>query len=96
MGKTRHIQKRMSQRSITERAFALVKSFGVRDGDKLVLNRKACDAADHELEMLQHTLRKARARGGLVLVESGDVLITTYALDSYSRTAANDDHYDAE
>lgn len=96
MGKTRHIQKRMSQRSITERALALVRSFGVRDGDRLVLNRQACDAVNHELEILQQTIRKARARGGFVLVESGDVLITTYALDSYSRTAANDDHYDAE
>jgi hypothetical protein len=31
-------------------------------------------------------MQKMRTRGGLVLVESGETEITTYALDSYNST----------
>ncbi len=95
MGKTRHIQKRLSQRSIKERVLELVKAFGVRRGDKILLNRKACDAVGEEMTRLLHELRKARSRGGLVLVEVDGALITAYALDSFQRgAAANDAKYE--
>lgn len=43
MSKTRHIQKRMSQRGITSAILDLVERFGVCDnGDKVILTKKNC------------------------------------------------------
>ena len=89
MSKTRHIQQRMSQRAITSQMLEIVKMFGVDDGDKTYLNRKGLDAAMIELKRISQQMQKMRSRGGIVLVESGDTEITTYALDSYNRSQAN-------
>ena len=86
MAKTRHIQQRMSQRGIKQSTLDLVERFGTWNGDKQVLNRKACEAALKELDRVRKELIKAQERGGYVLVESGGVEITTYGLDSYSQT----------
>ncbi len=91
MAKTRHIQKRLSQRSIKERVLDLVQVFGIRKGDKIILNRKACDAVDQEMKKMQQELRKARSRGGFVLIEDSGSLITIYALNSFNRGAASND-----
>ena len=91
MAKTRHIQKRMSQRGIKESMVELVKAFGVDQGDKSILNRKGCDAVLNELEQMKKDILKIRERGGLVLIENGEILITTYALNSYSRKLASND-----
>lgn len=94
MAKTRHIQKRMSQRAIKEEMLETVMNYGVKQGDKIVLNRKACDALLAELESLKKTVIKARERGGFVLVSDKQTLVTAYRLDSYKRTkASNDDVY---
>ncbi|WP_321407016.1 hypothetical protein [Tolumonas auensis] len=86
MAKTRHIHQRMNQRAITSQMLEIVKMFGIDDGDKTYLNCKGIDAALDELNKLSKQMQKMRNRGGIVLVESGDAEITTYALDSYSRT----------
>ena len=91
MTKTRHIQKRMAQRTIKIEMLKLVGLFGVIDGDKRILNRKGCDAALAELEQVKKDLIKARERGGFVVVNVDDVLITAYALDSYKRIKASND-----
>jgi len=94
VAKTRHIQKRMSQRAIKEEMLETVMNYGVKQGDKIVLNRKACDALLAELESLKKTVIKARERGGFVLVSDKQTLVTAYRLDSYKRTkASNDDVY---
>lgn len=94
MAKTRHIQKRLSQRAIKEEMLEVIDKFGAQSGDKTILNRKACDAALTELECLKKNLLKARERGGFVLVNVDDALITAYGLDSYKRTkASNDENY---
>ncbi|NMU70344.1 hypothetical protein HKA89_16420, partial [Vibrio parahaemolyticus] len=54
--------------------------------DKTYLNRKGIDAALDELNKISQQMQKMRSRGGLVLVESGETEITTYALDSYNRS----------
>lgn len=86
MAKTRHIHQRMNQRAITLQMLEIVKVFGVEEGDKTYLNRKGIDAALSELNRLSKQMQKMRTRGGLVLVESGETEITTYALDSYNPT----------
>lgn len=85
MAKTRHIQKRMSQRGIRKEMLDIVTRYGIWDGDKCILNRKACLALLGEIEQLKKHIAKASERGGYVLVAKGEYEITTYALDSYSR-----------
>lgn len=85
MAKTRHIQQRMSQRGIKQSTLELVERYGVWNGDKQVLNRKACEAALKEVNTIRKELIKAQEKGGYVLVESEGVKITTYGLDSYAR-----------
>lgn len=86
MSRTKHIQQRMNQRGITSQMLEIVKMFGVDDGDKTYINRKGLDAALTELNKLSQQMQKMRSRGGIVLVESGGTEITTYALESYSRS----------
>ncbi len=85
MAKTRHIQKRLDQRSIQHGMLELVKMFGMDDGDKIILNRKAIDAAIFECNRISTQMQKMRSRGGLVLIEAGSNEITAYPLESYSR-----------
>ena len=85
MAKTKHIQKRMSQRSIKNEMLSLVAKYGVKHGDKRVLNRKACDSLLAEINSIKKHVAKAKERGGYILVEEDEKWITAYALDSYSR-----------
>ena len=82
MAKTRHIQKRMSQRGIKQAMIDMVLNFGVPQGDKIILNRKGLDGVLRELETLKQSAMKMRERGGVVVVANGDTLLTTYGLDS--------------
>lgn len=92
MAKTRHIHQRMNQRAISQQMLEIVKMFGVDDGDKTYLNKKGIDAALNEMNNLSKQMQKMRSRGGLVLVESGDVEITAYSLDSYDRKKTHSVH----
>ena len=92
MAKTRHIHQRMNQRAISQQMLEIVKMFGVDDGDKTYLSKKGIDAALNEMNNLSKQMQKMRNRGGLVLVESGDVEITAYSLDSYDRKKTHSVH----
>jgi len=85
MAKTRHIQQRMSHRGIKQAMVDLVLNFGKSKGDKVILNRKGIDAFLLELEKMKKNALKARNKGGLVVVNVDDCLLTTYSLDSYKR-----------
>lgn len=85
MARTRHIHQRMSQRGIKTEMLSIAKQFGTWDGDKCILNRKACKEAVTELDRIRKSFIKMQERGGIVIVEADDVEITTYALDSYKR-----------
>ncbi|MCT6701377.1 hypothetical protein [Rheinheimera sp. 4Y26] len=92
MAHTRHIQKRMSQRGITTGLVNLVSQFGVEHGDKLILNKKNTEALLKALENMKKDLLDIHKKGGIVVVECGDTLITTYALDSFSRKKVGGKH----
>jgi len=92
MAKTRHINQRMNQRAISQQMLEIVKMFGIDEGDKTILNKKGIEAALVELNNLSKNMQKMKSRGGLVLVESGDVELTAYALDSFNRSKANTVH----
>ena len=74
MHKTKHIQQRMSQRGISQEMVELVLNYGVSEGDKVILNRKA----SARLMEAARTLIKILDKGGLVVVTSGDAQLTTY------------------
>ncbi len=91
MSKTRHIQARMSQRAISQKLLDLTLEFGVERHDgKVVLNRKGLMTLLDQLASLREAAQKAINKGGLVVVKEGDVLITTYRLDSYDRGVSKD------
>ena len=83
MAKTRHIQKRMSQRAIREEMIDLTMKFGIQDQDKVIFNKKGIQELLCELDNIRKTAQKMMEKGGIVVVESGGSLITTYRLDSY-------------
>lgn len=74
MHKTKHIQQRMSQRGISQEMVDLVLNYGVSEGDKVILNRKA----SARLMEAARVLAKILDKGGLVVVTSGDAQLTTY------------------
>lgn len=88
MAKTRHMHKRMNQRGVTQHMVDLVRQFGVNINDKQILDRKNIDALLNRIEVLHKDLLKLRDKGGLVVVEDNDTLITTYRIDSYNRKMA--------
>lgn len=85
MSKTRHIHQRVSERSIKQVWLDQVKLLGVDCGDKIILNAKGIDLAVKVLKEISNEMQRMKSRGGIVLVESGDHEITTYALNSYDR-----------
>lgn len=85
MSRTKHFKQRMSERGITSDMVDLVRQYGEFNHDKIVLGRKALDRLLIAVRQLECIARKTRDKGGLVVVESGGSLITTYRLDSYDR-----------
>jgi len=85
---TRHAHKRMGQRGITLRLINVVREYGVQRGDKSMLGRQNVDDLLQDLDKLRKDLLKIRDKGGIVVVESNEAVITTYRLDSYDRQRA--------
>ncbi|OOI03170.1 hypothetical protein BIW16_09245 [Vibrio sp. OULL4] len=85
MCKTRHIQQRMSQRSIKQDVVDLVLQFGVSQGDKVVLTRKNLNLLIAQLNEVKHSAMDALKHGGVVVVDDSGNLITTYAVDSFRK-----------
>lgn len=87
MGKTRHIQARMSQRGIRGKLLNLALDYGIerRDG-RVILNRRGLEVLLQQLHQIQEEAERAMRKGGIVVVREGDALITTYALESYERS----------
>lgn len=80
MHTTRHFAQRMSQRGVSREMVELVRDYGVQEGDKLVLGRRdAAKVIDQLMEKLR-VLKKIQDKGGLVVVQTGESLITTYNL----------------
>lgn len=78
MSKTRHLQTRMSQRGIKKELIDLALSFGELDGDRFVLGKRSLKQLLEELRDLERQTKQALDKGGVVVVEAGGKLITTY------------------
>lgn len=88
MSKTRHLQKRMSQRGITSEIIEIVTKFGLCSGDKVILTKKNCEFLSQKLASLKRTIDRMAEKGGYTVVSSEGTLITAYRVDSYNRKLA--------
>ncbi len=85
MRKTRHIPERMSQRGITENILNLLRQYGTPIDDKVILTKKNCLTLCEIFGQLKKVSQEMYEKGGYVLVESGEALITAYRLNSFSK-----------
>jgi len=82
MNKTKHFQKRQTQRVIKDKIVEFVLEYGtaLHDG-KVRLDRKSIKSVLGELDSYRRLLLDAERKGGVVVVVGdGDTLVTTYAL----------------
>jgi hypothetical protein len=75
----------MSQRGITGDMIELAIRFGTLDGDRIVLGRKELGRLIAEVRDIERVAMKAIDKGGVVVVEAGGNLVTTYNRDSFDR-----------
>jgi len=85
MARTRHYGSRISQRGIREATVELAQQHGIQEGDKLVLGRKQIRKVLDALDRERKELIRALDKGGVIVVESGGVLVTAYDFDSFNR-----------
>lgn len=88
MNMTTHIDIRMNQRGIRKEIVDLALELGDIDSDRYVLTSKIID---EELAGLRHRMKllaDARKKGGVVVVATGDALITTYRTNSFNAKQA--------
>jgi hypothetical protein len=88
MAHTRHMTTRMNQRGITQDLVALTLEYGECQHDKYVLTRKGLEQILAALRQTERTVIRALDKGGVVVVEDGGQLITTYSAKSYDRRRA--------
>lgn len=79
---TQHAHQRMSQRGITRTMINLVLEFGEVAQDKAFLDRKHAQRLVRELEDKLRTAKKILDKGGCVVVEGGEAVLTTYNYQS--------------
>lgn len=79
---TRHAYQRMTQRGITRSMIDLVLEYGEVEQDKAILDKKHAQKLIHELEEKLRTAKKIRDKGGCVVVEADNAILTTYNYQS--------------
>jgi hypothetical protein len=88
MTHTRHMRTRMNHRGIPQDLVELVLQHGEVQQDKYVLDRKTLEHLLADTRCLERTIIRALDKGGVVVVETDNRLITTYAKNSYDRRRA--------
>ena len=79
MHRTRHFEKRQSQRGVSQRMVDLAYSIGSEAGsNKIVVGRREAAERLAQLEDERRLLLKIMDKGGLTVVTDGGALITTY------------------
>lgn len=79
---TRHAHQRMTQRGITRSMIDLVLEFGEVEQDKAILDKKHAQRLIRELEEKLRTAKKILDKGGCVVVEADNAILTTYNYQS--------------
>ena len=79
---TQHAHQRMTQRGITRTMIDLVLEFGEVNQDKAYLDKKHAQQLVRELEEKLRIAKKILDKGGCVVVEAADTIVTTYNYQS--------------
>lgn len=79
---TKHCQKRMSQRGITNEMIQLTVDHGAIDQDKYVLSKSGAQKLLEELRQQERALKKVIDKGGVTVLQEGDAAVTTYRVES--------------
>lgn len=85
MNTTHHFTQRMSQRGVSREMVNLVRDHGILEGDKIILGRRDAARLIEELMEKLRVLKKIQDKGGIVVVESGETLVTTYNFQRRAR-----------
>jgi hypothetical protein len=88
MTHTRHMQTRMNHRGIPQDLVNLALEHGEVRQDKYILDRKTLERLLAETRCLERKIIRALDKGGLIVVETDNRLITTYTKDSFDRRRA--------
>ncbi len=75
---TQHAHQRMTQRGITRSMIDLVLEYGEVQQDKAVLDKKHAQRLVRELEEKLRIAKKILDKGGCVVVEADNTVVTTY------------------
>lgn len=75
---TAHASQRMSQRGISKMLIDVVLQYGENQQDKVILSKRQAQESITQLEQQLRSLKKIADKGGVVVVASGNALITTY------------------
>ncbi|MGQ9842570.1 MAG: hypothetical protein ACUVRK_03305 [Spirochaetota bacterium] len=78
MNNTYHFVKRMQLRGITKDVIDLVLAYGKNYNDKVVLNKKNARQLVNNIDTMRKLLLRVIDSNGVVVVEKGGSLITTY------------------
>ena len=79
MHRTRHFEKRQSQRGVSRKMVELAYALGSEAGEnKIVVGRREAAERLAQLEEERRLLLKIMDKGGLTVVADGSALITTY------------------
>jgi exonuclease VII small subunit len=68
----------MTQRGISRSMIDLVLEYGQLEQDKAILNRKHAQELIRELEEKLRTAKKILDKGGCVVIETDNAILTTY------------------
>lgn len=81
MNMTGHVKQRMAERGIPKRLLEFALKHGRVEGDRCVLDRKETQQLLSQLSEETRLAKKVLDKGGIVVVESGEALITTFNVD---------------
>lgn len=79
---TKHAHQRMEQRGITRSMIDLVLEYGEVEQDKAFLDRNHAQKLIRTLENKLRTAKKIADKGGCVVVEADNAIVTTYNYQS--------------
>ena len=85
MSTTKHFKERMDERNISSTMVQIAELFGVKSskGDKVILNKDTICSVEKNIRKFLKDIENLKKRGGLTLVESEGLMVTTYFNDSY-------------
>jgi len=77
---TLHMDVRMNHRGITADLVDLALEYGEWDGDRCRLGARSLKQIIYDMDRKRATMLKALDKGGIVVVEAGGSVITTYPI----------------